>query len=239
MKKIITMCLLLLCTSLNAIAQYGYDYYDDYRKFETKGAYHKDLEFIVHGGILQSDLRYKGTKSLDIGIDYTPWESSDKMFSYSFITSFTRSSYYWSANPLGASAILLTLFCKNIVEDDEMVHTILMIAAGESMSFNFALTENFEVGPSWNLLRLSHRMGGSTYMTGAIGARANYYFGPDDRWSLRARGEYTWGYGNADFYMERLYNIFGDDGQTYYFDYEKPHTPFKGWSLGLSIGYRF
>ena len=162
------------------------------------------------------------------------------MFSYSFITNFAKSKDYWSVNPLGASAIVLTLFCKNVIDDNETAKTILMIMAGESMSLNFALTEHFEVAPYWNLLRLSHWQGGSTYITGSVGVRANYYFGPEDRWSVRARGEYSWGYGNPDFYMEWIYNIFGDSEEwTDYYKYNKPHTPFKGWNYGISIGYRF
>mgnify|MGYP007133773667 CR=1 FL=1 len=141
--------------------------------------------------MLQSDLRYGNSIALDLGIDYTPYVSGDDMFSYSFITNFAKSKDYWPINPLGASSIALTLFCKNIIDDNETAKTMLMIMAGESMSLNFAPTEHFEVAPYWNLLRVSHWQGGSTYITGSVGVRANYYFGPEDRWSIRARGEYS------------------------------------------------
>jgi len=238
MKKRLLLSILSLLCLTTAKAQ-EYNYYSDHFYKSAKGAYHNDLEFILHGGMLQSDLRYGNSIALDLGIDYTPYESGDDMFSYSFITNFAKSKDYWSINPLGASSIALTLFCKNIIDDNETAKTMLMIMAGESMSLNFAPTEHFEVAPYWNLLRVSHWQGGSTYITGSVGVRANYYFGPEDRWSIRARGEYSWGYGNPDFYMEWIYNIFGDSGEwTEYYKYNKPHTPFKGWSYGISIGYR-
>lgn len=238
MKKLAIIGLLIVL-SINISAQYysGYNEYNNRPK--VKGAYHSDLEFIVHGGLLQSDLRYGESTAFDLGIDYTPYESDDNMFSYSFITNFAKSKDYWSVNPLGASAIVLTLFCKNIIDENETAKTVLMIMAGESMSMNFALTEHFEVAPYWNLLRLSKWKKGATYLTGELGARANYYFGADDRWSLRAKACYSWGYGNADFYSELLYNLFGDsDEWTNYYKYNKPRTPFKGWNIGISVGYR-
>lgn len=239
MKRVILVFTLIASSLITVMAQ-GYNYYSNNSFKSTKGAYHNDLEFIIHGGVLQSDLRYGESTAFNLGMDYTPYESGDNMFSYSFITNFAKSKDYWSVNPLGASAIALTLFCKNIINDNETAKTILMIMAGESMSLNFALTEHFEVAPYWNLLRVSHWQGGSTYITGSVGVRANYYFGPEDRWSIRARGEYSWGYGNPDFYMEWIYNIFGDSEKwTDYYKYNKPHTPFKGWNYGISIGYRF
>lgn len=235
---IIFITVILFVVNHNIHAQH-YDVYSSYYYKETKGAYHKDLEFIVHGGALFSDLRHGNATAFNLGIDYTPYESEDNSFSYSFITNFAKSKDYWSVNPLGASAIVLTLFCKNIVDDDETAKTILMIMAGESMSLNFALTEHLEVAPYWNLLRLSSWQHGATYLTGEIGGRINCYFGPDDRWSLRAKANYSWGYGNADFYSELIYNIFGDSGEwTDYYKYNKPHTPFKGWNFGISLGYR-
>lgn len=237
--KTITLLLVFVASSFLTVTAQSYNYYDNYTYKSVKGAYHTDLEFVAHGGVLFSDLRYGNATAFDLGIDYTPYESENNSFSYSFITNFTKSKDYWSVNPLGASAIVLTLFCKNIIDDDETVKTILMIMAGESMSLNFALTEHFEVAPYWNLMRLSSWQKGATYLTGELGCRANYYFGADDRWSLRAKACYSWGYGNADFYSELLYNLFGDSEEwTDYYKYNKPHTPFKGWNFGISLGYR-
>ncbi len=239
MRKVLLVSVLFALCITVTMAQ-SYDYYSGNSYKPAKGAYHNDLEFILHGGVLQSDLRYGNSTAFDLGIDYTPYESGDDMFSYSFITVFAKSRDYWSINPLGASAIVLTLFCKNVIDDNETAKTVLMIMAGESMSLNFALTEHIEVAPYWNLLRLSHWQGGSTYLTGSVGIRANFYFGPEDRWSVRARGDYSWGYGNPDFYKEWIYNIFGDsDEWTNYYEYHKPHTPFKGWNYGISIGYSY
>lgn len=225
---------------------YGYpcvsaqDYYSDQKTYTpSKGAYHSDLEFVVHGGVVSSDLRYGSSTAFSLGVDYTPYESDDDMFSYSFITNFAKSKEYWSVNPLGATAIVMTLFCKNVIDDNETAKTILMIMAGESMSLNFALTRHIEVAPYWNLLRLSSWEKGATYLTGEVGGRANFYFGAEDRWSIRAKAGYSWGYGNSDYYSEMLYNIFGDSEEwTNYYKYNKPRTPFKGWNFGISVGYR-
>ena len=238
MKKVLLASFLSLLCLTTAIAQ-DYNYYSNASYKYANGSYHNDLEFIIHCGVQFSNLRYGSSTAFNIGVDYTPYESEDDMFSYSFITNFAKSKDYWSVNPLGASAIVLTLFCKNIIDDYDTAKTILMIMAGESMSLNFALTKHVEIAPYWNLLRLSRWRHKSTYMTGEIGGRANYYFGSNNRWSLRAKANYSWGYGNADFYAEMLYNIFGDSGEwTNYYKYNKPHTPFKGWNLGISLGYR-
>jgi len=109
----------------------------------------------------------------------------------------------------------------------------------ESMSLNFALCRDFEFTPYWSLLRLSSWEKGATYITGGAGLRANFYFGPQKRWSLRARGEYSFGYGNMNWYGERIYKLFNKDEEGYVTKYEKPCTPFRGWTYGLSIGYRF
>lgn len=226
--------MLLLGLSMNAEAQYG----SYYQRLEVDGAEHQETEFIIHAGVSQSSFRYDHSTAVNVGIDYTPYEA-DGVFSYSFITNFAYADNYWSINPLGASAIAMTMFCKNIIEDNPTAETILMIMAGESMSVNFKSANHFEVSPYWNLLRLSNWNKGATYVTGSLGLRANYYFGSQDRWSIRVRGEYSWGYGNADWWGEKIYNIFGDSGEwTNYEKYNKPHTPFKGWSYGLSIGYR-
>ena len=237
-KTLLTLISIVLAYYSSVSAQ---DYYssDGYSYKTAKGAYHNDLEFIVHGGIISSDLRYGSSTAFSLGADYTPYESDDDLFTYSFITNFAKSKEYWSVNPLGASAIIMTLFCKNVIEDNETAKTMLMIMAGESMSLNFALTKHLEVAPYWNLLRLSSWEKGATYLTGEFGGRINYYFGPKDRWSLRAKGCYSWGYGNSDFYSEMLYNIFGDSEEwTNYYKYHKPRTPFKGWNFGISVGYR-
>lgn len=240
-QKSMKKCLLLLnfaITTFNVVIAQSHDYYDRYTYRSVKGAYHDDLEFIVHGGVLFSNLRYGSATAIDLGIDYTPYESGDNMFSYSFVTDYLKSKDYWSINPLGSSSIILNVFCKNVIDDNETAKFMLMIMAAESMSLNFALTEHLEVSPYWNLLRLSSWQHGATYVTGAFGARANYYFGTDDKWSIRLRGSYSWGYGNFDWYGEQLYNWFGNDGTSHYEDYKKPCTPFRGWNFGISLGYR-
>lgn len=231
------MALFLSTTGMEAAAQ-GYS--DDYGYTYTKpaGAYHQDLEFILHAGAIQSTLRYGHATAVEVGIDYTPYEA-DGCFSYSFITSFNYSKDYWTVNPLGAGAIVLSLFCKNIIDNDETVKTILMIMSGESMSLNFAMGNHFEVAPYWSLLRLSSWQKGATYLTGEFGGRVNFFFDSDNRLSLRAKANYSWGYGNGDFYSELIYNIFGDSEEwTDYYKYNKPKTPFKGWNFGISLGYR-
>lgn len=235
-KKLLFVCSLFF-VGQNVSAQY-YSYYNTQPYKKSKGARHDDMEFIIHAGATYSDLRYGTSVAANLGIDYTPYEA-DGSFSYSFNTNAAYCKDYWSVSPLGASAIVLSLFCKNIVEDDPTVHTMLMIMAGESMSLNFALNDHIEVAPCWNLLRLSSWQKGATYVTGTAGLKLNVYFGPEDRWSLRAHGEYSWGYGNGDWWGEKIYNIFGDSGEsTYYEEYKKPKTPFKGWQCGLSLGYR-
>ena len=237
LKKTTFLIAILLGLSLKSFAWY-YDEYNYYNQKNNKGAYHNDMEFIVHGGFMSSDLRYSGATAIDLGIDYTPYESDNELFTYSFVTDYLKSKDYWSINPLGAASIVLNVFCKNIIKNNETAKLMLIIMAAESMSLNFALTEHFELSPYWNLLRLSNWQHGATYVTGALGARANYYFGKDDRWSVRLRGSYSWGYGNFNWYGEQIYNWFGNDGTSHYEEYEKPCTPFKGWNLGLSIGYR-
>lgn len=238
MKRVSLFFIVIVSAYIPNISAQDY-YYGGYTYETAKGAYHNDLEFIIHGGSVFSNLRYGSSTSFDLGMDYTPYEASDQLFSYSFITDFSISKDYWSINPLGATSIVLILFCKNVIDDNETVHTILKIMAGESMSLNFALTKHFEIAPYWNLLRLSNWQKGATYLTGEVGGRLNYYFGSEDRWSLRAKACYSWGYGNADYYSEKLYNIFGDSGEsTDYYKYQKPFTPFKGWNFGISLGYR-
>lgn len=202
-----------------------------------QGAYHKDTEFTFRAGLEQANLRYEDLSTLDVGIDYTPWESDD-VFSYSFAMNFEKSKDHWSVNPIGATSILLSVFCKNIVNKDDTMKRILAYSAFESMKLNFALGQQFEVGPNWSLLRLSKWKKGATYVTGQAGIHASFYFGPKKRWSLRAKGEYSWGYGNADWWGNLLYNFFDREHEpSYQSDYEKPHTPFKGWIYGVSIGY--
>lgn len=202
-----------------------------------QGAYHKDTEFTLRAGFVQSSLRHDDVTTLDVGIDYTPWECDD-IFSYSFSMNFEKSKSYWSINPIGATSIILSVFCKNIVDKDETTKKILAYSAFESMKLNFALGEQFEVGPNWSLLRLSKRKKGATYVTGQAGIHANLYFGKKKNWSLRARGEYSWGYGNADWWGERLFHWLNpDEEETHYEHYKTPHTPFKGWIYGISIGY--
>lgn len=204
-----------------------------------QGAYHKDTEFIIRAGAKQTDLRFADVTALDVGVDYTPWEANG-CFTYSFTTDFNMSKDHWSFNPIGATSILLSLFCKNIVDDDETLKNIIAFSAFESMKLNFAIGECFELGPNWSLLRISKWEHGATYITGEAGAHANFYFGPKKHWSLRAKGGYSWGYGNADWWGEKLFNWLKEDEEnTYYEHYKKPHTPFKGWVYGISLGYRF
>ena len=112
----LSICVLVfvmfICWSLTAKAQ---SYYDD----EEIGAYHQDTEFIIHAGVLQSKLRYGEVVSGVLGIDYTPWSSEGEVFSYTFNMEFVKSEKHWTVNPLGAFGIIMSLFCKNIIKDDE------------------------------------------------------------------------------------------------------------------------
>lgn len=109
MKKTLLLLVFVASSFLSSTAQ-SYNYSNNYNF--VKGAYHTDMEFVAHGGLIYSDLRYGSATAFNLGIDFTPFESGDDLFSLSFITNFAKSKDYWSINPLGASAIVLTLFCK-------------------------------------------------------------------------------------------------------------------------------
>lgn len=229
------LLLLLSFTATNARAQYG-----TYHKAQY-GAYHKDVEFITHLGIAQSDLRYGDNTAAEFGIDFTPFNSPNDMFSISFFANYRQSKDYWSFNPLGGTSMVLVMFCSGLLDkSDEVVKKIAYCTMFESMGLNFALSRHFELSPYWSLLRLSRWHNGATYVTGATGLRANWYFGRKLRWSLRGSCEYSWGYGNSDWWAERIKNIFDDKEEaTSYTRRHKPRTPFKGVVYGLSLGYRF
>ena len=59
------------------------------------------------------------------------------------------------------------------------------------------------------------------------------------KFSITAYGEYSYGYGNSDWWGETLSNVFTDAEDTYYNRYEKPCTPFKGWIYGVTLGFSF
>ena len=73
-------------------------------------------------------------------------------------------------------------------------------------------------------------------ITGAFGLAATVYI---KKFSITAYGEYSYGYGNSDWWGETLSNVFTDAEDTYYNRYEKPCTPFKGWIYGVTLGFSF
>lgn len=64
-------------------------------------------------------------------------------------------------------------------------------------------------------------------------------YGLYKKFSITAYGEYSYGYGNSDWWGETLSNVFTDAEDTYYNRYEKPCTPFKGWIYGVTLGFSF
>ena len=94
----------------------------------------------------------------------------------------------------------------------------------------------FELQPYWSLLRLSKWQKEKILITGAFGLAATVYI---KKFSITAYGEYSYGYGNSDWWGETLSNVFTDAEDTYYNRYEKPCTPFKGWIYGVTLGFSF
>lgn len=203
---------------------------------KAQGAWHHDdeSEFILHTGFMQSKLRYADEKIFNFGIDYTPF--SEEIFSICINTDFWKNENYWMVNPIGATAVLLYFGASNIVRSDPEVLRAICYAGVESMSLNFAPCKWFEIGGYWSLLRLSKWREENVRVTGAVGMRSNFYFGPSGRFSLRFMGEYSWGYGNGDFWLEILYTLISEEPYEHIFDYSKPETPFKGWRFGVGVG---
>ncbi len=119
---------------------------------------------------------------------------------------------------------------------DSWIRTVLFCMAAESMGLYIPIGENFELQPYWSLLRLSKWQKEKILITGAFGLAATVYI---KKFSITAYGEYSYGYGNSDWWGETLSNVFTDAEDTYYNRYEKPCTPFKGWIYGVTLGFSF
>ena len=111
-----------------------------------------------------------------------------------------------------------------------------IVLYGRSMGLYIPIGKNFELQPYWSLLRLSKWQKEKILITGAFGLAATVYI---KKFSITAYGEYSYGYGNSDWWGETLSNVFTDAEDTYYNRYEKPCTPFKGWIYGVTLGFSF
>lgn len=202
----------------------------------AQGAYHSENEFIIRAGILKSDLRYGDNFGLSITGTYFPTDINSCGIGWNI--GFTKTKDYWSMNPLGATSTLLNVFCESVMGGlDDWMQKVFWVMSAESMGVYIPLGEQFEIQPYWSLLRLSKYKKENVLLTGAFGLTASVYF---ERFSITGFGEYSFGYGNSNWYGERFHNVFVDDDEGVYNEkYDKPCTPFKGWNYGITFGYSF
>ena len=201
-----------------------------------EGAYHEYNEVIVRAGVMNSDLRYGENLGGTINISYIPFEINSCGIGWN--ANFTKTKDYYSFSPIGAGATLIAVMSGSMsVDSDNWVWKALCCMAAESMGVYIPIGPHFELQPYWNLLRLSKWQEEKIIVTGAFGLAATVYM---KRFSITAYGEYSYGYGNPDWWTETLANVFLEDEEdTYYTRYEKPRTPFKGWVYGLTLGFSF
>ena len=200
-----------------------------------EGAHHEDNEFIIRAGFTGSHLRYKDNIGGTVNVSYIPFEINSCGIGWN--ANFTKTKDYYSISPLGATATLLTFLGYTVSSEmDSWIRTVLFCMAAESMGLYIPIGKNFELQPYWSLLRLSKWQKEKILITGAFGLAATVYI---KKFSITAYGEYSYGYGNSDWWGETLSNVFTDAEDTYYNRYEKPCTPFKGWIYGVTLGFSF
>ena len=177
-----------------------------------EGAYHEDNEFIIRAGFTGSHLRYKDNIGGTVNVSYIPFEINSCGIGWN--ANFTKTKDYYSISPLGATATLLTFLGYTVSSEmDSWIRTVLFCMAAESMGLYIPIGENFELQPYWSLLRLSKWQKEKILITGAFGLAATVYI---KKFSITAYGEYSYGYGNSDWWGETLSNVFTDAEDTYY-----------------------
>ena len=200
-----------------------------------QGAYHEANEFILRAGIMNSNLRYNDNVGFTTNLTYIPSDINHCGIGWN--AGFTVTKDFYSLNPLGACSTLLNIFGRSLMGGlDGWIQGVFYAMSAESMGVYIPIGEHFELQPYWSLLRLSKWKKEKVIITGAFGLSASVYM---NRFSITGYGEYSFGYGNVDWWGARFNNIFTEEEDTYYTNYEKPCTPFKGWIYGLTLGYSF
>lgn len=201
----------------------------------SQGAYHNYNEVIIKSGIINTNLRYGDNLGGTINISYMPFDINTCGIGWN--ANFTKTKDFYSFSPLGASATLLAVFCNAIFSNSEdIIWKTLCLMSVESMGIYIPIGEYFELQPYWNLLRLSKWKDNKMIVTGAFGLASTTYI---KRLSISVFGEYSYGYGNPNWWGEVLSNALTDAEDTYYNRYKKPKTPFKGWIYGITLGFSF
>lgn len=200
-----------------------------------QGAYHDYNEVIVRAGLINSNLRYGDNIGGTINMSYIPLDIS--VCGIGWNANFIKTKDFYSISPLGTGATLLAVFCNAIFSNaEDLIWKTLCLMSVESMGVYIPIGEYFELQPYWNLLRLSKWREEKIIVTGAFGLAATTYI---NRFSITLFGEYSYGYGNSNWWGEVLSNALTDSDNTYYNKYKKPRTPFKGWIYGLTLGFSF